>query len=433
MSPRRPLLAVAGVTSVAACLSTPPAVEIDAAPPCAGGFEGATFDRTRVLGTGYVGLDTGQTSGTFTSRVFAAPPDGGFDTLRWETVRPSLKALPDDRGREISYLQGNADLAGNQLLFHFDDPPAWNDSSGNNLASSCASAPANQCPAVVPGLFRDALDFDMDEEPGMDADNDRIRIGSIAALESPQATLEVWVRPSRAPAVGARMMVVRKGSASPVAPPYTSYSIEYNNNGTFRCYANVDAAGEELVDGTRLAAPLQWHHVACTYDGIALRMFVDGYADGELQAAGALRYDLTGESDVFLGDYVGSQFLDGQVDELAIHDRALQPAEILERARRGALRLAWQVRTCDDPACVGEDDGWRGPTGTSASYYTESCHTGLGPPTLTLSDLDCDGDGPEDDAGDLAVPESPYYQVRAIFDSHRPPETPELISFELCE
>lgn len=164
--------AAASVTFVVACLSTPPSTEVDASAPCVGGFEGGTHDRTRELSTGYVGLASGQTMGYFTSRVFAAPPMGRFKTLRWETVRPSLKALPDNRGRETSYAQGSADLATNQLLFHLDDPPAWDDTSGNNLSMTCANTPFNQCPAVVPGLFRDALDFDVDENTSSDSDND---------------------------------------------------------------------------------------------------------------------------------------------------------------------------------------------------------------------------------------------------------------------
>jgi hypothetical protein len=116
-----------------------------------------------------------------------------------------------------------------------------------------------------------------------------------------------------------------------------------------------------------------------------------------------------------------------------VHDRALAPAIIQERARRGALRLAWQVRVCDDAACEGEDDAWVGPSGTSASQYTESCSTALDQPRLSLSDLDCDGDGTPDDNAELAVPEGAFFQARALLDSHRPPDTPELIELELCE
>jgi hypothetical protein len=425
-------IGVVTVTLVASCLSTPPpAVEIDASQACASGLDG-TFERTRTASTGFVGLVPGETSGYFTSRVFPAPPDGRFRTIHWETVRPSLKALPDDRMREDGYLQGGADLATNELLFHFDDPPAWDDSSGNDLSGSCLSTPASQCPAIVPGLFRDALEFDVDAEGG-DNDNDRIRIVNHAALETPQITLEVWVKPNRIPVPGARMMVVHKGTATPATPPYATYSIEYNNSRTFRCYAHVDAAGEELIDGTRVSAENQWHHVACTYDGLALRMFVDGYPDGELPAVGALAYNLTGSPDVILGDYSGSQFFDGHVDELAVHRTALAPAVIQERARRGALRLAWQVRVCDDAACDGEDDAWVGPTGTAASFYTEACSTERGHPTLQLSDLDCDGDGNPDDGADLAVPAGAFYQARALLDSHRAGDTPELTALELCQ
>jgi hypothetical protein len=431
------LIGVAGVTWVASCLSTPPPADVDAAlDPCVGAsFAGGTLDRTRVLGTGFLGLASGESMGYWTSPVLPAGPMGRFRTLRWQTVRPSLKALPDNRGRETMYTQGSADLGDNQLLFHFDDPPAWDDTSGNNLATMCASTPQDQCPTVVPGVFRDAIDFDVDADGASDNDNDRLRIPSVAALEpAGQVTIETWVRPSRMPATGTRMMIVHKGTASPAVAPFASYSIEYNPNGTFRCYANISTAGEELVDGTRVSAPLAWHHVACTYDGVALRMFVDGFPDGSFSAVGTIGYGLTGGDDVFMGDYNGAQFLDGQVDELAVHDVALAPGIVQERARRGALRLAWQVRVCDDAACEGEDDStWHGPTGTPLSQYTESCSTSPDQPELSLSDLDCDGDGTEDDGADFAVPAGAFIQARVLLDSHRLPDTPELVTWQICE
>jgi hypothetical protein len=423
----------AGVTWVAACLSTPPAaMDVDASNACGSGFEGGIRDRTRQLTTDNIALESGEAMGYFTTRVFPAPASGRFSTLRWETVRPSLKALPDERGRETMYLQGSADMASNQLLFHFDDPPAWDDTSGNNLSATCESSPANQCPTVTPGLFRDALELDVDEDAGSANDNDRIRIANNAALETPQVTLEVWVRPNRVPGVGSRMMVVHKGQAQ--SPPFASYSIEYNPNMTFRCYAHVGAAArEELIDGTRPAAPMAWHHVACTYDGSRLRMFVDGVADGELPAAGTLTYGLPSNNDIILGEYSGSQFFDGAVDELAVHDTVLSPAVLQERARRGALRLTWQVRVCDDDACEGEGDAaWRGPNGTPATSFSEACHDGPDHPTLALFNLDCDGDGDPDDGVEEAVPAGAFYQARARFDTSRAPDSPELVEYELC-
>jgi hypothetical protein len=431
------LIGAAGVTFVASCLSTPPpAADVDASlDSCVGGnFVGGTLDRTRVLGTGFLGLASGETMGYWTSPVYPAGPNGRFTKLRWETVRPSLKALPDNRARETLYTQGSADLAENQMLFHFDDPPAWDDSSGNNLATMCAATPQDQCPMVVPGLFRDAIEFDVDADGASDNDNDRLRIPSVMALEpTDEVTIETWVRPNRMPTNGARMMIVHKGTATPSVAPFASYSIEYNSNGTFRCYANISTAGEELVDGTRMSAPMQWHHVACTYDGVALRLFVDGYPDGSVSAVGTLVYGLTGSDDVFMGDYNGAQFLDGAVDELAVHRVALLPGVVTERARRGALRLAWQVRVCDDAACEGEDNAWVGPTGTALSQYSESCSTSLAQPDLDLSDLDCDGDLTPDDGADLAVPTAPFIQARVLLDSHRPPDTPELMTWEICE
>jgi hypothetical protein len=57
------------------------------------------------------------------------------------------------------------------------------------------------------------------------------------------------------------------------------------------------------------------------------------------------------------------------MDEVAIWNRALSTAEMLQLYQRGASRLKFQVRTCDDSACAGES--WQGPDGTSASYFSE--------------------------------------------------------------
>ncbi len=437
---RAGLAAVTGLAA-AACLSTPdpaasdapaPDARVDGLAPCVGGFAGGTHVGTELHGTGRVALSGGAAQGTFTSPVFAAAEPRAWRTLRWQPLRPSLKALPDAMASEAGYAAGNADLAGNRLLLHLDDTPAYDDASGAGHGATCDPGPPDRCPSPVPGLFRRALDLDVDAEAGT-LDNDRLRIAATAALAPAQVTVEAWVRPSRLPDGGARMMILTKGWADPVAPPFASYSIEYNPNGTFRCYAAASAAGEELLDGTIPVAPGGWHHVACTYDGQALRLYVDGVADGDLPAAGTLQYGMTGSDDVLIGAWNDAQFFDGAIDEVAIHDRALPASELLERARRGLLRLTWQVRVCDDAACDGDDGAWRGPDGTAATFYSEACASGAGPPALAVNDLDCDGDGVADDGPGLAVPPARFVQLRAAFDSHRPGDSPELVSYELCD
>ena len=105
------------------------------------------------------------------------------------------------------------------------------------------------------------------------------------------------------------------------------------------------------------------------------------------------------------------------MDEVAIWNRVLASEEVLELYRRGANRVKYQVRSCDDAACVGES--WIGPDGSANTYFSElhNCSsingaTGEcnGPvntasPSLTFADF-------------VTAPSANrYFQYRAILES----------------
>jgi len=87
-----------------------------------------------------------------------------------------------------------------------------------------------------------------------------------------------------------------------------------------------------LVAPDRLP-PGRWTHVAATYDGRAMRLYVDGKLKGELPRAGAIR---PSEAKLVLGSYGQSDrrhnFI-GAIDEVKLYDRALSEAEIAEDMR----------------------------------------------------------------------------------------------------
>ena len=70
-----------------------------------------------------------------------------------------------------------------------------------------------------------------------------------------------------------------------------------------------------------------WHHVAGTYDGTALRLYVDGLEVANQAVSGAIAYDA--EPLVF-GRYDGAygEYFDGLIDEVELFDRALSTSEI---------------------------------------------------------------------------------------------------------
>ncbi|MHC4600650.1 MAG: Kelch repeat-containing protein, partial [Planctomycetota bacterium] len=93
------------------------------------------------------------------------------------------------------------------------------------------------------------------------------------------------------------------------------------DNGTFTVSAN-----RNLPSGT-------WRHVAMTYDGVWLRVYVDGLLANSVPAAGTI---VTTPHELRLGSHEGRAYpaFTGALDEVRVLDRALSGAEILAHAQR---------------------------------------------------------------------------------------------------
>ncbi len=129
----------------------------------------------------------------------------------------------------------------------------------------------------------------------------------------------------------------------------TGWSLGYNRRGfTFGlCSTGSDDGNGNL---TRIAAktPLEvgrWHYVAATYDGVSMRLYVDGKLEAESTAqSGDILYPKQG---VFsLGAYVDDDEvnpLEGAVYEAKVYGRVLSEAEIAGVAQRNAGFLAWRT------------------------------------------------------------------------------------------
>ena len=105
-----------------------------------------------------------------------------------------------------------------------------------------------------------------------------------------------------------------------------------------------------------------------------------------------------------------SRPFNGRRDGAFITHRALSSAEVLTLYKRGANRLKYQVRSCDDSACVGES--FIGPDGTGSTYYTELSNSSLSTPSFTLTN----------------VLDNRYFQYRSIFETDSTSLSPDLTS-----
>ncbi len=179
--------------------------------------------------------------------------------------------------------------------------------------------------ALFPAAHGESVSFD-----GLD---DHVAISADVALALTRFTVETWFKR----ASGGTTLSV----GSPAVTIYPLLSRGYGDNfglgvtttgAPFGTYWN----GSVSVGVTSTAtSPIgEWHHVALTYDGAALRIYFDGQLSGTTASTAG---PLTATSDTRLGQftYAGSSYgaFAGQMDEVRIWDYARSQAEIdLHRA-----------------------------------------------------------------------------------------------------
>jgi hypothetical protein len=160
------------------------------------------------------------------------------------------------------------------------------------------------------GRFGQALSFD-----GV---NDMVSVADSASLDlSTGMTLQVWLQPR---ALGGYTTAILKER-----PSHLAYAL-YANTDTDRASAEV-AVATNLDTRSTLQLPLNtWSHVAATYDGAALRLYVNGVlastravTGGITQSANPLRIG---------GNNIWGEFFNGLIDEVRIYNRALTAQEI---------------------------------------------------------------------------------------------------------
>lgn len=163
------------------------------------------------------------------------------------------------------------------------------------------------------GKFGNALTFD-----GV---NDWITVNSAASLDlSTGSTIEAWVYPTAAMSGWDTVLVKERAGG-------TVYSL-YANSGTVKPETGVYRVTNQYAStsgGAALPANT-WTHVAGTYDGANVRLYVNGTQVALLAASGNILAS-TGVLRIG-GNSIWTQFFNGRIDEVRVYNRALGPSEI---------------------------------------------------------------------------------------------------------
>ena len=182
------------------------------------------------------------------------------------------------------------------------------DASGNALTGAIAGGAT----WTTPGRFGGALTFD-----GID---DHVTVGPSPLLNLTTGTVEAWVRLDT---LGRWHGVVAKGNAN--SDPSHNYAIEITDGNLVTCVIGNGTSSNGVTSTTQIAAQ-QFYHLACTWDGSQLRLYINGALN---RSVGQTIAPAANSSPVFIGQYGGHvDRFDGVIDEVRIYDVALTQAQI---------------------------------------------------------------------------------------------------------
>jgi|GEM_PF-1251877 len=213
---------------------------------------------------------------------------------------------------EVKDLSGN----GNDALV--------NTQGGEPAITGAPSGP----PEVVDGRFGKALYFD---------GTNYLEVMTSEILETTdQITLEAWVNPEVLSTGADNMTVLTKDC---------SYYMVLRENGFLASYHyGVEPPGYHLS-----MQPLQdgeWTHVAITYDGNNVTLYINAQVDAEISAGGEIQVSgCVDPQSIGIGCEVrtpergepNQRFFQGAIDEVRISDIARTPSEIKESFTNGLL------------------------------------------------------------------------------------------------
>ncbi|QQG39723.1 MAG: LamG domain-containing protein [Candidatus Aenigmatarchaeota archaeon] len=255
-------------------------------------------------------------------KVRVSGPLGTSDETQEPLLYPGTVAfydfLPEDEARVKDSAAGHNDGALNgttELALHFDE-------SRGDLAQD-ASVNAND------GILKNGATWTSGVSRSgvkLDGSNDFVEVSHSTSLNAVNAwTLEAWVN---ADAFASESYIISKQAAGSVQTPY-GMAIK-GSGGTLTAWY-YDSAWRE-VPYSFAFQPGVWYHVAATFDGTSIRVYLNGEQKATGASGGSPPSTTAPVSLGWSGGYADAAHAwKGTIDEVAIHTRALSPQDVKKR------------------------------------------------------------------------------------------------------
>jgi hypothetical protein len=226
-------------------------------------------------------------------------------------------------------------------LWHFDDDALDSSGNGNNGTLK----PTGSGPTWVNGKFGKALSFD-----GVD---DYVDCGTNINITT-AITIEAWVKPSA---------FLTTPDRSTIATKALAYYFQVDGSGYLQVYQyGTSPAGYH--SSTNPISLDVWQHVAYTYDGSNVKMFINGVLDTTIPVTGIINastmhlgigMNLNAIGNPYFGYYRQFQ---GEIDEVRIWNIALTANQIQQSMVSPLPVIVTTNRSEPDSVAVNTEQDW---------------------------------------------------------------------------
>lgn len=154
-----------------------------------------------------------------------------------------------------------------------------------------------------------------------DGVDDFVAVPDAPALDlGAQGSMMAWVRLET---LGRWHSVIAKGQAN--TDPAHNYGLEITDTNRIRCILGNGTAALRL-DASVSPVTGQFYHLACTWDGSTVRLYINGTLD---RSTAQTVTPAANSAPLFIGQFGGNvDRLDGTIDEVRLYHRALNAAEV---------------------------------------------------------------------------------------------------------
>ncbi len=196
---------------------------------------------------------------------------------------------------------------------------SYNFNEGTGTAVTDGSGSGNtgsifQATWYTTGKFGKALNFD--------GSNDYVSVNDSSSLDlTNKMTLEAWVRPT---ANSGWRTVMMKENGNEMS--YGMYARESSNRPSAWMRLNPTSGSSQSAGATPGLTLNAWSHMAATYDGTSLKLYINGTLRATTNQSGSMY--VSSSPLKFGGNAVWGEYFAGQLDEIRIYNRTLTPSEI---------------------------------------------------------------------------------------------------------